>query len=218
MSLIQVALILTFPLWRFTSGCPSYPLISMVTCLWNLPGVQNAELKSRWTCEEGQQDHCVFSERHLALHPCCHHGGRDKAQLKPRVTDLQHENNELSATRLWGWKHEGSHKRSGSLKNVLILCRTFITQFQDVKVRNVGGIIGWGVLHPVICQLDGEAGLQLVAEPWAEPWDSGSFICLFFIFESHAYKIRFLSWNEKVIIERKTDGIQSIFSSQNEIF
>lgn len=155
---------------------------------------------------------CVF--RKVPVSPTLLSLWWDTAQLKPRATDLQHENNEPSATRLWGWKHEGSHQRLESLKKVLILCRTSITQFQVVKVTNAEGIIGWGIFHPLICQLDGEAGLQLVALHF----DSGSFIFLPFVLESHTYKIRFLSWNEKLMIKRKPGGMQSIFFSQNETF
>lgn len=108
----------------------------------------------------------------------------------------------------------GKPSKVRKLKKVLILCRTSITQFQVVKVTNAEGIIGWGIFHPLICQLDGEAGLQLVAVHF----DSGSFIFLPFVLESHTYKIRFLSWNEKLMIERKPGGIQSIFFSQNETF
>lgn len=71
------------------------------------------------------------------------------------ICNMENEclDNGLSARRMWEWKHEGNHKKSESFNKVLILCRTFITQFQEVKVSNVRVIIGWGDTSFCLCSL-----------------------------------------------------------------
>jgi len=72
---------------------------------------------------------------------------------------------------------------------------------------------GGHFILPVLGQLNGEAGWQPVTEPL-----HSAIFSSFSFFEHHTYKIRFLARNEKLMVGRKRDGIQYIFSFQNKIF